>query len=270
MASARKIAGRYRRDETVRSLCQTVVAVAGLLAQSARTMRQTEFSALQALAKAEASETDPLLLSADRFVRDAPGAPLAAEVRAVLLERFGVFGVRTAITLLRRGVDDPAKLSAELVKRSGLDELREVLTTQFTERRDLLKSRSALLALDLVLQREPIPASQLLVREVERITAGAHEFTELRLLTALRTRVVALPKELRQEAERLLGGDGGSPAARLGLDLASDPMTLRAAAMESLAAWQRRAESPLSDRAQVSTARTLVRTCEGILSMLPR
>ena len=52
----------------------------------------------------------------------------AAEVRAVLLDRFGVFGVRTAITLLRRGIDDPAKLSAELVKRSGLDELREVLT----------------------------------------------------------------------------------------------------------------------------------------------
>ncbi len=271
MASARKIAGRYRRDETVRSLCQTVVAVAGLLAQSARTMRQVEFSALQTLAKADASVTDPLLLSADRFVRDAPGAPLAAEVRGQLLERFGVFGVRTAITLLRRGLDDPAKLSAELVKRSGLDELREVLTTQFTERRDLLKSRSALLALDLVLRREPIPASQLLVREVERITAGAHEFTELRLLTALRTRVVALPqKELRKEAERLLGGDGGTPAARLGLDPASDPGTLRAAALEALSAWQRRAESPLSDRAQVGTARTLVRTCEGILSSLPR
>ena len=270
MASARQIAGRYRRDDTLRSLCQTVVAVAGLLAQSGRTMRQAEFTALATLAKAEASETEPLLLSADRFVRSTTTAPLDAEVRAALLDRFGLFGVRLGITLVRRGIADPGALSAELVKRSGLDELRGVLTSQFTERRDLLKSRSALLALELVLHREPIPASLPLAREVERITAGAHEFTELRLLTALRTRVVTLPKDLRSDAERLLGGDGSAPAVRLGLDPASDPAQLREAALAALAGWQRRAESPLSDRAQVSTARTLVRTCEGLLAGLPR
>ena len=270
MASARQIARRYRKDDKLRSLCQTVVAVAGLLAQSARTMRQTEFTALQTLARAEPGVTDPLLLSVDRFVRGAAGAPLDSGQRGLLLERFGVFGVRLAVSLIRRGTDDPGRLSAELVRRSGLDDLRDVLASQFTERRDLLKSRSALLALELVLHREPIPASAAVAREVERITAGAHEFAELRLLTALRTRVVALPKELRIEAERLLGGDGGSPADRLDLDPGTDPGTLRAAALEALAGWQRRAESPLSDRTQVGTARTLVRTCEGILSQLPR
>ena len=270
MASARQIAGRYRRDDKLRSLCQTVVAVAGLLAQSGRTMRQAEFAALSTLAKAEPGETEPLLLSADRFVRATETASLDAEIRAGLLDRFGLFGVRLGITLIRRGTDDPSALSAELVKRSGLDELRTVLTTQFTERRDLLKSRSALLALELVLQREPIAASAPLAREVERITAGAHEFTELRLLTALRTRVVKLPKEAKVEAERLLGGDGGTLAARLGLDAAADPAQLREAALAALGGWQRRAESPLSDRSQVSTARTMVRTCEGLLATLPR
>ena len=270
MTSARAIAGRYRRDDTLRSLCQTVVAVAGLLAESGRTMRQAEFAALSTLAKAEAGETEPLLLSADRFVRSSTTAPLDSEVRAALLERFGLFGVRVAITLIRRGTDDPGALAAELVKRSGLDELRGVLNSQFTERRDLLKSRSALLALELVLHREPIPASVPLAREVERITAGAHEFAELRLLTALRTRVVALPRDIRADAERLLGGDGGNPAVRLGLDPGADPAQLREAALAALAGWQRRAESPLSDRAQVGAARTLVRTCEGLLASLPR
>lgn len=270
MASARQIASRYRKDDKLRALCQTVVAVAGLLAQSARTLRQAEFSALQTLAAAEQSATDALLLSADRFVRDADGAPLDADVRGRLLERFGVFGVRLAVTLIRRGTTDPGALAEELVKRSGLDELRGVLATQFTERRDLLKARSALLALDLVLRREPIPASAPLARDVERIMAGAHEFTELRLLTSLRTRVVPLPKELRVEAERLLGGDGTGPAARLGLEPTTDVATLRSAALDALAGWQRRAESPLSDRTQVSTARTLVRTCEGVLAALPR
>jgi hypothetical protein len=270
MASARQIAGRYRRDDKLRSLCQTVVAVAGLLAQSGRTMRQAEFAALQALATAPATETEPLLLSADRFVRATVEAAVSPEDRALLLDRFGLFGVRLAITLIRRGTEDPSVLSTELVKRSGLDELRQVLSTQFTERRDLLKSRSALLALELVLAREPIPASQPIAREVERITAGAHEFSELRLLTALRTRVVAMPKDLRTPAERLLGGDGGSPAARLGLDPAADPAQLREATLAALAGWQRRAESPMSDRIQVGVARTLVRTCEGLLASLPR
>jgi hypothetical protein len=269
MASARQIATRYRRDETLQGLCHTVVAVAGLLAETARTLRQTEFAAFGALAALPPAEAERLMLSADRFVgADTPVLP--APERAALLERFGLFGVRVSTTLLRRGTADSGALAKELLRRSGFDELRQVLTTQFTERRDLLKSRSALLALELVLHREPIPAAQGLAREVERITAGAHEFAELRLLTALRTKVVKLPKDARSAAERLLGGDGGTPAARLGLDPAAQPDELREAALEALRGWQRRAESPLADRGQVDAARTLVRTCEGLLATIPR
>ena len=139
------------------------------------------------------------------------------------MDRFGLFGVRLATTLIRQGVTDPNQIAAELVRRSGLDELRSVLATQFTERRDLLKARSALLAIDLVLTREPRPASAPLAAEVERILAGAHEFAELRLLSTLRSGVVKLPTEALDEAERLLGGEGGSAAARLGLDPAAGP-----------------------------------------------
>ncbi len=87
-----------------------------------------------------------------------------------------------------------------------------MLATQFAERRDLLKARSALLAIDLVLTREPRPAAAPLAAEVERILAGAHEFAELRLLSTLRSGAVKLPAEVLQEAERLLGGDGGAAA----------------------------------------------------------
>ena len=72
------------------------------------------------------------------------------------------------------------------MRRSGLDELRALLTTQFAERRELLKARSALLAVDLVLTREPRPAAAPLAAEMERILAGAHEFAELRLLADFR------------------------------------------------------------------------------------
>lgn len=269
LMSAKRIASRYRADDKLRELCQTVVAVAGLLAQTGRTMRQAEFTALTTLSKLPRADMDGLLLSADRFVRGSAGEVLETGVRAELLDRFGLFGVRLGVTLIRQGVADPTKLSAELVRRSGLDDLREVLSIQFTERRDLLKARSALLALDLVLRREPRPSAQPLVVELEKIMAGAHEFAELRLLTALRTGAVKLAKDDRSEAERLLGGDGGAAAARLGLDPVASPGELRGAALDSLRKWRRRAESPLAGRGVADIARVVVRSCEGLLAALP-
>jgi len=267
LSSARRIARRYRADDKIRGLCQTVVAVAGLLAQTGRTMRQHEFAALSVLAGLPRADLDAMLLSVDRF----SGSPLAdpdSDTRAALMDRFGLFGVRLSTTLIRQGIKDPNQIATELVRRSGLDELRAVLATQFTERRDLLKARSALLAIDLVLTREPRPASAPLAAEVERILAGAHEFAELRLLSTLRSGAVRLSAEVLQEAERLLGGDGGSAAARLGLDPGAGPDELRAAALEAVTRWQRRAESPMSGRAVSDVARVVVRSCEGVLAGL--
>ena len=178
--------------------------------------------------------------------------------------------MRLGATLIRQGVTDPSALAAELVRRSGLDDLRSLLTTQFAERRELLKARSALLAVDLVLTREPRPAAAPLAAEVERILAGAHEFAELRLLATIRAGVVKLPPDALTEAERLLGGDGGAPAARLGLDPEAAPAELSAAALDAAGRWQRRAESPMSSRAVSDIARLVVRSCEGILADLPR
>jgi hypothetical protein len=186
------------------------------------------------------------------------------------MERFGLFGVRLSTTLIRQGMTDPTAIATELVKRSGLDDLRTVLSTQFAERRDLLKARSALLAIDLVLTREPRPASAPLAAEVERILAGAHEFAELRLLSTLRSGAVKLAPDVLAEAERLLGADGGSAAARLGLDPATGWDELRAAALDAATRWKRRSESPMSGRAVADVARLVVRSCEGVLAGLQR
>jgi hypothetical protein len=268
MVSARQVARRYRTEPKVRRLCQTVVAVAGLLAQTARTMRQAEFSALGVLAQASRSELDSLLLSADRFVAAEAHPTLPAQTRSALVERFGLYGLRLATTLIRQGHREPGALAEELVRRSGLDELRTVLATQFTERRDVLKARSALLLVERILREEPRPDTHELAGEVERIMAGAHEFRELRLLAELRAPDVALPPDARSDAERLLGGHGAATPNRLGLEPDADPAALREAVTAALARWQRRAQSPLSDRAATDRARVVVRSCEGMLARL--
>jgi hypothetical protein len=272
VASAQRIAQRYRTDEKLSTLCQTVVAVAGLVALTGRTLRQDEYLALRELAALDGETTEALLLSADRFVtppeslRDKLPREVHTDRRAELLSRFGVFGVRLSLALIRSEDVDAARLSSELVRRSGLDELREVLDSQFSERRDLLKARSALLAVELVLSREPRPAARALATEVERVFASAHEFAELRLLAALRARSVRLPAEARDEAERLVGGAGSRTAVRLGLDPDADAQTCRTAAAEALGRWRRRAASPLADRATVDACGVVVRSCEGMLA----
>jgi hypothetical protein len=151
-----------------------------------------------------------------------------------------------------------------MVARSGLDQLRAVLRSQFAARRDALKARSALLGLEALLRTHPMAGSDALAGEVERITAGAHELTEIRLLNALRAGSIDVKADEAEAMERLLGAHGTSIPARLGLPESASPDQQRATMLEELTRWQRRAENPLSSREVADAARELVRTCSGI------
>ncbi|MEX2552242.1 MAG: dynamin family protein [Actinomycetota bacterium] len=266
MESAAKISARYRGDPKVRRLCQTVLPLAGLLAQSGTTLREAEYRALASLAREAPANIEALLISADRFVGGSEVAGLTSEERGHLMDRFGLFGVRLAIDLIRRAVVGTAgQLAGELVKRSGLIELRQTLSSQFAARRDVLKARSALMALDGVLHDLPLQGTSQLAAEAERVTSGAHELSELSLLNAVRSGGVRLKPDEAEALERLLGAWGTSPAARLDLSSEADPGAIRIAIQGALARWQRRAENPLSSRTTAEAARVAVRTCEGLM-----
>jgi hypothetical protein len=266
MESAERIAARYRTDPKVRRLCQTVVPVAGLLAQSGSTLREAEYRALEQLRHAPVGEVDDLLLSADRFVHGTTTSGLAPMERERLLDRFGLFGVRLAVALLASGeARNSSELSDALVARSGLTELQTVLRSQFATRADVLKARSALLGVQGLLRSHPLGASgDALAGEVERVVAGAHELAEIRLLNGLRAGAVDVAPDEAAVMERVLGAAGTSPAARLGLPEGSAADTLRTALDEELGRWQRRAENPLSSREVADAARDVVRSLSGV------
>ncbi|MDN5857590.1 MAG: dynamin family protein [Pseudonocardia sp.] len=272
MSSAAAVARRYRGEPALRGLCQNVVAVAGLIAETARTLRPDEFTAAAALAGVPPDRLDAALVTADRF--GSADGPLATcdvppDTRRAMLARFGVFGIRTAAALVRTGaVSDAPGLAAGLLQNSGLPELEFVLHQQFVQRRDVLKARSGLHALDGVLRAEPVPGAERLAVEVERLLTGAHEFVELRLLGALRSGAVALPAHLLPEAEQLLGAHGPEAPVRLGLHPQTDPAAVHAAAMTALGRWQSEAENPMSPRAATDACRVVVRSCEGIVTAL--
>ena len=272
LASAARVAARYRADPRVNALCRTVVPVAGLLAASAAGLRESDHRALALLAGHE--DADRLLRTADRLVTAETTLDLPGAARRALVARFGLFGVRRSVALIREHRARTASdLARALAAESGVAGLQELLATQFTARADVLKARSALAALDAVLHRHPVPAAGPLVAEAERLRAGAHEFAELSLVDDLRSRRIRLgaaDSEATRDAERLLGASGPDVRTRLALDPATDAEAVRHAAGEQHRRWQRRAEHPATTREVARAARVLVRTCEGLLAVPPR
>lgn len=270
LLSAKEVASRFAGELEKTGLCQAVVPVAGLLALGARTLRQSEFAALVALADAPPADLSLAMLSADRFVRPDMPLPVDAETRAGLADRFGLFGIRLAVTLIRLGTRDSPALARELVERSGLDELRQVLDAQFGDRADQLKAHSALVALDRVLQDHPGPGAGQIADEVRRTLADAHGFRELRLIGRMRARNVALPDEQRDELSRIVGVHGMDRATRLGCDPDTADAHLREQALAAVRTWRARAGHPLMDRFTASACEVAARSAEGILADLSR
>lgn len=267
LLAAKQIARRHRRDVRMRGLCLNVIAVAGLLAEAGRTIREPQYAALASLAAIDRSELDELLLSTDRFLGGADTVATLS-VRQDLLNRLGIVGVRLATTLIRQGCGDVGSLASQLVRRSGLAELRESIRQLFVERRGLLKARSALLALEFVLRAEPRPGSDRLAAELDRTVAGAHEFRELRLMAALRSGRTRLPAALEAEAQRLIGMEGTDVSTRLAADEQATGAQLWTLGAQALDRWLEHAENPLFSHAQQGAARTVVRSCEGMLAEL--
>lgn len=264
LLSARTIAQRYRSDGALRSLALDVVPIAGLVAQSARTLREHEFDALRKLARLGREARERLLVSVDRFVRADARIDVPAQERSSLLDRFGMFGIRMSAVAIRAGCDDSTDLANELYRRSGMEDLLRLVSEQFRSRADALKTRTALASLAALIRDRPLPDSSVLLRAIERLESNAHELRELALLSAARTNGIGLPPDETAEAERLIGGSGTSAMHRLGLPADAADDDIRRAAMTALQRWRAMGGSPLLDRAAAEACEVVTRTCEAL------
>lgn len=238
LLSARRVAQRYEGDGDLSALALAVVPVAGLLAEGARTLRESEFIALRELAGLERAARETLLVSADRFVRPSEATGLSVTVREGLLHRFGIFGVRLAAALIRGGAATSSELSRALVQQSGLTELEELVERQFRPRADTLKARGVVLQLHALLRRSP-PADAAEVRAgIERFTVSAHVLRELALLAQARSRGLPLEAEPAADAARILGASGVDARSRLGLAADADDDAVRERVLTELDRWR--------------------------------
>jgi replication fork clamp-binding protein CrfC len=265
MMSAKDVASRYTTEMDKTGICQAVVPVSGLLALTARTLRQSEFVALQKLAGVDLAELNRAMLSVDRFVREDSTLPVDAATRAALLERFGIFGVRISIAVLRAGVGDSVALAGELLERSGLTALRDVIDQQFAQRSDLLKAHTALLSLRRFVELYPIYATPHIIADIDPLLADTHAFEELRLLSQLRSRQTTLNSDELISLRRIIGGSGTDAASRLGLS-ADEQSDGPRAAFAAAQRWRKRADHPLNDPFTTRACRAAVRSAEALVA----
>ena len=265
MLSAKDVAKRFTEELDRTGICQAVVPVSGLLALTARTLRQSEFAALEKLAAVDPAQLNKTMLSVDRFVREDIGLPVDAATRAALLDRFGMFGVRISIAVIRSGVTDSGTLADALLERSGLVSLRDVIDQQFAQRSESLKAHTALLSLRRFVEAHPIAATPYIVADIDPLLADTHAFEELRLLSQLRSRPTTLTDDEMASLRRVIGGSGTDAASRLGLTPEAPDDGPRAA-FAAAQRWRRRAEHPLNDPFTTRACRAAVRSAEALVA----
>lgn len=265
MMSAKDVAKRFTEEMDKTGICQAVVPVSGLLALTARTLRQSEFVALQKLAGVEPAQLTKAMLSVDRFVREDSSLPVDASTRAALLDRFGMFGIRISIAVMHAGVSDSVALADELLERSGLVALRDVIDQQFAQRSELLKAHTALLSLRQFVQQNPIYATPYILADIDPLLADTHAFEELRLLSLLRSRQTTLNEDEMASLRRIIGGSGTDAASRLGLQ-PDAPFDGPRAAFAAAQRWRRRADHPLNDPFTTRACRAAVRSAEALVA----
>lgn len=269
MVTVNQAIGRLRNDPDLEGLCETVVPVAGLLGMGAMTLRQADFSVFRNLAAMENDVTRQLLVSAERFITSRDDGLPDERTRVDLVDRFGMYGIRLAIAAVRGGISDAVGLAGELLRRSGLEELRRVIDVHFTQRQAALKSHSVVLALHQLLRQRPAAGSEELLVAADEHMNGAHTFTEMQLVGRIASGRLRLTPELTAELERVIGGRGASVPVRLGLDPDQrDRDLLLEHAVEHLRRWRTLLENPLLDYDTYRACRVAERSCEDIITAL--
>lgn len=273
MASARSVAEAYRRDGRLSSLASSVVAVAGLVAETAQTLTEREFASLRALAELPDADVGALVRSVDRVVffeaeRIAAECGVDVEQRSALVDRLGLFGVRYALDRIRRGaVTSSTQLAASLLVVSGLDDLRDALDRRIRPRADVLQARSALLVLaaisDEIATTSPAEA-QAFARRLEHAVAAAHEFSELRLAHVAASGLTQLGREDVDRAQRLTMP--GTTTDRLGIAPDTGSGGRRDAALAEIAHWRTLASNPAHDPVTVEACDIAARCAEGLFA----
>lgn len=220
------------------AMVASVLPVAGLLAFTAATLTDDEYTQLSQLAALQADMLDVLLRSVGSFTRQWAAVPVPAEDREELLQRFGLFGLRTALHLMAAGlIADIDQLKRWLIDSSGLEPIREIIFGQFAGRADVLRAARAVGVIErLASTIEDEHVSRRVLTDLDAIKANSYELDEISHLRSLQlAEQPRISDNDRHLVVTCLGGHGTADHIRVDVDDDATPATLGEAARRRLA-----------------------------------
>jgi predicted GTPase len=231
-----------RQAEQMQGELVTVVPVVGLIAETTESAQLTQRDGvnLAQLAAMDPASLALLQLSATKFISGA--SPVSAEDRDRLLKLLDLQGIAVAVELIREGgVSGAAALRRVMSDRSGIGELRSLITDTFRGKGEPLKIRSALHNLERLSSAPPddadLAAMHTLADDTERLRLSPvmHQVAETEAFVLWSFGAIWLPDELSADLIRM--ATGVTPGERLGVDGEAD-QDLRRAALEGSARWR--------------------------------
>ncbi|MFE1959267.1 dynamin family protein [Streptomyces sp. NPDC059479] len=251
VAEGGRVADRLMTKSGGRRILFELVPVASLLATGAAACTERDAADLVELSRISPSLLEARVRRGPYFAsRDYADLPVGRERRAALLRRFGGYGTVLACALARDGLTDRAGLREELLRRSGVVRLGQVLTEHFGNRADLVKLDAAVKEMGELpaLPAQPGQSGQdaepwmrwrleEAADHVTRLRLTEHAFRELALLRRVYDGSVVLTSQELSHVLRITGEYGDSPAARLGLPADSSPSSLVSAALRQQTYW---------------------------------
>lgn len=250
LATGLAITNRIKAEPGVERIFFDVLPVCGLLASGAATLGAADAEALTALAKLPPAELARRMKSARRFATTPyDDIPVPPEQRAGLVSRLDLYGIWLASALIRDGVTAPRELQDELVRRSGLGAVRDLLLSHYASRAALIKvsgavNRSRALCSRAAQESHGGAAAAAAAGRLEAFEVDEHGVAELVLLRQFYRDEAELGLS-PAEGEELLtvcGERGGSCFRRLEADEQTPLPDMVAKAQARVAYWDRRAD----------------------------
>lgn len=208
-----------KQAATLKPRVADVLPVIGLLAETAESGGFTsgDAEALRKLAALDEDIFETMLMSADIFTTWECDVP--SGVRARLLERLDLFGIRRGVELIRA---EPATtagaLRRALLEASGLEAVRGRLNTVFAARADGIKAAAALASITALAHSSGDAAERGRVHDAIEVLLAKPEAHQLRLLEALTlvaSGAVDMPEDLTEEVLRV--GSNADIGVQLGM-----------------------------------------------------
>ena len=268
LQSAARIAARYATDPRVAAMCTAVVTLAGLLAETGRTLTESEAATIRELAAQTDDELAAQLISVDRFAKGTESVP--TEQREALMDRLGIYGVRIAVNDARRAIargrrPTAADLGQHLIEQSGILGLNRAVEEYFVPQTESLKSRSALVGLRAIAHRVAEIDQALSDRQLgrlERLEAGAIDLLAQRLRFLLDSGEVRLTEMQQLRAEAMVRDE--PIRSRLGLLPDADTAAVEERARRTVELWREQSGGGLLDPLTAETIDGLVRIAESL------